>query len=173
MRKFLIGAATLIAGAAVAAPASAQYYPVPPAPPAYGSPYGAPYGNAYGYQNNYGQVRVLQSRIRQLQHQINQFDRRNVISDREADRLRRDARNLEHRLVHSARYGLNHRERFEIERGIARLEQRIWREARDGRRDGRRYGYNDQWERGHDRWHDRNDHDRRGHRDHDDDDDDD
>lgn len=157
MRKVLLGAATLLAGVAVAAPASAQYYP---APQPYG--YGAPYGNAYGYQNTRGDIRSLQVRIHQLQRQIQQLDRRNALSNREANRLLRDARNVEHRLVHAARYGLNGRERFDIERRIALLEQRIWREARDGRRYDPRYGYRD----AHGRWHDQ--HDGRGRRDRDD-----
>ena len=48
MRKFLIAAATAASALAVAAPASAQYYP-------------QPRGHAYG-SNNYGGLRSLQAR---------------------------------------------------------------------------------------------------------------
>ena len=78
MRKFLVSAALLASTVAVAAPApaSAQWYPP------------QPQGYAYGYNNNYGQVRRLQVRIDQIQRQIVQLDRRNILSNREADRLR-------------------------------------------------------------------------------------
>jgi len=140
MRKFLISAALMASTVAVAAPAAAQWAP----PPAYG--YGQqPYGNAYGY-NNYGQVRRLQVRIDQIQRQINRLDSRDVLSEREAARLRQESRSLEYRLRNAARYGLNGRERYDIERRIQRLEFRVQREARDGNgwRNDRygQYGYN-------------------------------
>ena len=138
MRKFLISAALLASTVAVAAPASAQWYPQQPA---YG--YGQqPYGNAYGY-NNYGQVRRLQVRIDQIQRQIVQLDRRNILSNREAGRLRAESRNLEQRLRYVGRNGLSGREAYDIERRIQRLEYRIQREARDGNNwRGDRYGNN-------------------------------
>lgn len=126
MRKFIISAALAASTLVAAAPAAAQW-----APP-------QPQGYAYGYQGNYGQARRLQVRIDQLQRQINYFDGRNILSDREANYLRNDSRQLEQRLRYSARNGLNGREGYEIERGIQRLEVRIQREARDGNR----YGYN-------------------------------
>jgi hypothetical protein len=135
MRKFLISAALAASTLVAAAPAAAQYYPP------------QPQGYAYGY-NNYGQARRLQARIDQLQHQIIQLDRRNILSEREAARLRGDSRQLEQRLRYAARNGLNGRERYDIERGIQRLEYRVQREARDGNRYGYRqvgYGYGDGW----------------------------
>ena len=162
MRKILISAA-VAATALTAAPAAAQWAPPPP-PPAYGSPYGAPYGNAYGYQNNYGQMRSLQARVDRLQREIRRADQRNIISNREAARLMDDSRDLERRLFRSARYGLSFQERQAVEIRLARLEQRLWREARDGRNWGdRRWsdrdhdGRGDRYERRHDQWHDRND----------------
>ena len=135
MRKFLISAALMASTVAVAAPAAAQW-----GQPAYG--YGQqPYGNAYGY-NNYGQVRRLQVRIDQIQRRIVQLDRRNILSNREANRLRNESRSLEYRLRNASRYGLNGRERYDIEIRIARLEQRIYREARDGNGYRGNYGYN-------------------------------
>ena len=132
MRKFLISAALMASTVAVAAPASAQWYPQ------------QPQGYAYGYNYNYGQVRRLQVRIDQIQRQINRLDRRDVLSEREAARLRAESRSLEYRLRNASRYGLNGRERYEIERRIARLEQHVYREARDGnnwRNDRYRSGY--------------------------------
>jgi hypothetical protein len=134
MRNFVIAAALAASTLAVATPASAQYYPQP-------QPQGYGYQGNYGYNNNgYGQVRRLQVRIDQLQRQISQLDRRNILSEREADRLRGESRGLEYRLRRAARYGLNGREAYDIERGIQRLEYRIQREARDGNRHGN--GYN-------------------------------
>ena len=138
MRKFLISAALMASTVAVAAPAAAQWYPQQPA---YG--YGQqPYGNAYGY-NNYGQVRRLQVRIDQIQRQIVRLDRRNILSNREAGRLRAESRNLEQRLRYVGRNGLSGREGYDIERRIQQLEYRIQREARDGNNwRGDRYGNN-------------------------------
>lgn len=153
MRKFLYSAALAATALTVAAPAAAQYAPYPP----YGGQYGSPYGNAYGY-NNYGQIRSLQARIDQLQREIRRLDQRDALSNREAARLMDESRAVERRLRETARYGLNMSERRAVEVRIARLEQRIWREARDGNRWGdRRYGdrewsdrdrdgRNDRWE---------------------------
>ena len=129
MRKLLISAALMASTVAVAAPTAAQWAP-------------QPYGNAYGY-NNYGQVRRLQVRIDQIQRQIRQLDRRNILSNGEARRLNDEARSLEYRLRQLGYNGLNGRERYDIERRIARLEQHVYREARDGNNwRGSRYGNN-------------------------------
>ncbi len=124
MRKVLISLAAAASALAVATPASAQYFP-------------APQGNAYGYNNNYGQVRRLQARIDQIQRQISMLDRRNILSDREARRLRDESRQIERRLRIVGRNGLHPQERYEMERQIARLEHRLSRDARDGNRWGR------------------------------------
>ena len=145
MRKVLISFAAAASALAVATPASAQYFP-------------APQGHAYGYQHNYGQVRRLQVRINAIQRQINHLDRRNILSEREARRLREDSRDLERRLRVASRYGLNPREGYNVERRLARLEQRLWRDARDGNRWGGGYhqgAYNDRDRDGRDdRWED-------------------
>lgn len=132
MRKVLISLAVAASALAVATPASAQYFP-------------QPQGNAYGYNNNYGHVRQLQVRIDQIQRQITLLDRRNILSNREARRLREDSRQLERRLRLAARNGLHPAESQNIAVRIARLEQRLFRDARDGNRWGRNdggYGYN-------------------------------
>jgi len=146
MRKFIIAAAVAATALTAAAPAAAQYYPQ---------------GNAYGYNNAYGQVRRLQARVDMLQRQISQLDRRNILSDREAARLRNDSREIEQRLRYAARNGLYPQEAYGIERRIQRLEVRIQREARDGNRYGNYYGAN---YRGYD--HDRDGLDDRYERDH-------
>jgi len=132
MRKFLIPAAILASTLAAAAPAAAQW---------------APNGNAYGY-NNYGQGRRLEVRVMQLRRQIAQLDRRNILRDREARRLDAEARNIEYRIRELRQYGIDSRERYTIERRIARLEQNIRYQANDGDRryadnNGYGNGYND------------------------------
>jgi hypothetical protein len=138
MRKFLISLATAASALAFAAPAAAQYYP---------APMPQPYGYGYGFQNNYGQVRALQARVDHVERMINRLDRRDVIRERTADRLRNEANGIEYRLRRSARYGLNPYEANDIHARIARLEQRVqWamydRRGRNGRHDGG-WGYND------------------------------
>jgi hypothetical protein len=120
MRKFLISAALAASTLVAAAPAAAQYYPP------------QPQGNAYGYHGNYGQVRRLDARIDALQRQIQHLDRRNILSNREANRLRADSNDVERRLRYAARNGLSGWEANDIGRRVQRLEVRIQREARDG-----------------------------------------
>jgi hypothetical protein len=127
MRKFLVSAALVVSTLGVAAPAAAQW-----APP-------IPQGNAYGY-NNYGQVRRLEARVEHIRQQIRHLDRRNILSNREANRLNNEARDLQRRVRQLAYNGINGRERYEIERRIDRLEAHVRREASDG---NRRFGYND------------------------------
>lgn len=135
MRTALMTIAAAASALAFAAPASAQYFPAPGhVVPGYVVPrYVAP-GYSYGYRASYGQVRYLQARIDQLQWRINQLDRRNILSGREARQLRRDAWELERRLRVASRYGLHPAERYQVEARLARLERRLWRDANDGRR---------------------------------------
>ena len=129
MRNYIISAALLASSVAVAAPAAAQW-----APP-------QPQGYAYGYQGNYGQTRRLEVRIQQIRHQIRQLDRRNILSNREANRLDAEARSLQYRVRQLGYNGLNQRERYDIERRIARLEWNVRREANDGDRRFSQNGY--------------------------------
>ena len=134
MRKVLISIAAAASALAMASPASAQYFPVRQYIP-------VPHGYAYGYHNNYGQVRALQSRINYIQHQINRLDSRDIITEREARRLRNESRALEHRLWSAQRYGLHPAESYDVQIRLARLEQRLWRDVNDGRR----WGYAPRW----------------------------
>jgi len=127
MRKVIISAILAASTLAIAAPAAAQY----------GNQNRAPYGNAYGYNNN-GQTRSLMARLNQIEQQINQLDRRNILSNGEADRLRREANSLERRLSQTSRNRLNSRESREIQVRIAQLEQNVRYQATDGNRRGRR-----------------------------------
>lgn len=148
MRKYFIAAALAASALTAAAPAAAQY--------------NQPQGYGYGYNNNnYGQVRRLQARIDQLQRQISRLDSRDILSEREASRLRSESRAIEQRLRYAARNGLNGRERYDIERNIQRLEVRIQREARDGNRYGGGYNqYGQSWDRDRDGLNDRYERDR-------------
>lgn len=140
MRKVLISTILAASTLAIAAPAAAQWtlsygnqYGGQ-----YGNQYGAPYGDAYGY-NNYGQTRSLMVRVNRIERQIQQLDRRNILSNREANRLRSQANQIERRLAVASRNGLNSYEARDIQLRIARLEQNVRYQASDG---NRRYGSN-------------------------------
>jgi hypothetical protein len=120
MRKIVLALAVAGSALIAAAPASAQYYPQP---------------QGYGYHGhgNFGQVRALQARIDNVERQIRFLDRRDVIRDDRADRLRDEAERIEHKLHRAARNGLNPYEADEINARIARLEQRVqYAVARNG-----------------------------------------
>lgn len=154
MRKLLLTLAAAGTALAVASPAAAQYYPQPYGYNGYGY-------NGYGY-GNYGSVRALQVRVDAVERQIRSLDRRNVIRDRSADRLREEANHIENRLHRAARYGLNGYEANDIQVRLARLEQRVQYAvaSRYGRYGA--YGYNSYYG-DHDRDYDRDrDHDRDG-----------
>lgn len=127
MRKTLITLAAAASALAVAAPASAQWYPQPN--------YGAHYGNQYSQQR----AAMYQQRVNQLQRQIRQLDQRNVITNREARALWQEAQMVEHNIRVQARYGLSRSEDRDLQRKLARLERRIYRDSRDGNRYGQ-YG---------------------------------
>jgi Spy/CpxP family protein refolding chaperone len=142
MRKVLISLAAAATALAFASPASAQYYPQPE-----NQPFG--YGNAYnGYgQGNYGQVRAFQARIDAIQKQIRQLDRRDMIRDGSADRLKNESREIERRLRAIGRNGLNGYEANDIHSRIARLEQRVQyaMSSRYGRHDRNGNGHDHGW----------------------------
>lgn len=153
MRKFIMSAVLAASTVAIAAPAVAQW-----APP-------APQGYAYGYNNNQGQVRRLEVRLQRIIRQIRVLDQRNALSNREARRLEQEARNLQYRIRQLGYNGLSQRERYDIEMRINRLEQRIFRDVRDGNRypGGGYYGGRDRDRDGvNDRYDDRIDRDRDG-----------
>jgi hypothetical protein len=122
MRKVLISLGAAVTALAFASPASAQYSHQHQAQPvAYGNGY-----NGYGYgHGNYGQARALQARIDAVQKQIRMLDRRDMIRDGSADRLKNESREIERRLRAIGRNGLNGYEANDIQNRIARLEQRV------------------------------------------------
>lgn len=141
MRKFIISLAVATSALAVAAPAAAQYYPQPQ-PRGYPQQgYGYPQQQGYGYNSNYGQVRALQGRVNAIQRQVENLRQRRAITRNEANALRSESRNVERRLQSASRYGLQPRERQDIEIRIARLEQHVRHEVRDGNHWGQN-GYN-------------------------------
>ena len=140
MRKIVLSLVAASAALVWVSPANAQYYQAPRS-----APYG--YNNGYGFRGNWGQVRALQMRIDNIERQINRLDRRDVIRDRGADRLRDEASRIEDRLHDKARDGLSPREAGDIEYRIQRLEQRVQFALNDrGRHD-----YGDWRDRNHDR----------------------
>jgi hypothetical protein len=124
MRKLMISLAAAGTVLAFATPAAAQYYPQQSY--GYGQQYGG-YGQQYsGYGNNgWGQMRALQARIDAVEHQIRRLDRRDVIPDYRADRLRNEAQNVERQLHFVARNGLNPYEANAINGRIAWLERQV------------------------------------------------
>ena len=127
MRKFLIPATLLASSLAIAAPAAAQVRVTVGTQYGNGYGYGDPYnqygyGQSYGY-NNYGSVRNLQVRLNNIERQINRLDSRNILSEREADRLRWQANAIERQIRQAGYNGLNGYERRNLEIRIARLEQ--------------------------------------------------
>jgi hypothetical protein len=139
MRKVVLSIAAAGAAFVAASPAAAQFYPQPQP-----APYGYNNGNGYnnGFQGNWGQVRALQARLNNVERQINRLDRRDRIGDRNADRLRNEATNIERRLRRSGRNGLNPNEVRDIDVRIARLEQRVQYSLANGY-GGRGYGDRD------------------------------
>ncbi len=138
MRKLIISAVLAASTLAMAAPAAAQWsvtignqygnqYGNP-----YGNQYGNPYGNAYGYNNNRGQVQPLMMRLNHIERQIDLLDRRNVLSEREAGRLRFQANRIQRQLQVASYNGLNRYEARDIYVRIARLEQNVRYQANDG-----------------------------------------
>jgi hypothetical protein len=144
MRKLMISLAAAGTALAFATPAAAQYYPQQ----SYGQQYGGRGYNGYG-NNGWGQMRALQARVDSVEDQIRRLDRRNVIRDDSADRMRDDAQRIEKRLHRAARNGLDSYEANDIQARIANLEQRVRYAVSYG--NGRR-GYGDR-DRDHDgRW---------------------
>jgi hypothetical protein len=138
MRKFLIATLASVSALVVAAPAAAQYYPAP-------QPYGYGQGYGYGYNNNQHAVGYLVQRVDRVRNHIDRLDSRDRISEREARSLRNEAQSLRNRVLRSGYNGLSGREHQNLNVRLARLEQRVRYEARDGdnRRDGWRNGWVD------------------------------
>jgi hypothetical protein len=133
MRKLIIMAATAVSALAVAAPASAQYYP-------------QPRGNAYGY-NNYGQIRSYHARVDNLRRAVDRMGRGQGRGGYNY-KLRQEVGELQYQVNTWGRNGLSQREARELEWRIARVERMVQGAWGGNRRydSGRRYdgydGYN-------------------------------
>lgn len=126
MRKFLFPIIAL-ASVAAAAPATAQTW-------------GGNQGHGYNQYNGGG----INQRIRAVSFQIDRLHQRGALTNSEDRSLRRELSYVQQR---AARYrwdddrrGYDRGEQRDLWNRLARLEQRVRYEARDG---DRRYGYND------------------------------
>lgn len=120
MRKFLIPAALAATTLAFAAPAAAHWQQ--PVPQGYG----------YGYQNyGWGSAQAYHNRISQIQRQIHNLDRRDILSRNEARKLMSDSYALHRRVDNLSRFGLKSSEARDLQYRIGRLEQKVFKEARD------------------------------------------
>ncbi len=110
MRKLIIAAATAVSALAIAAPASAQYYP-------------QPRGNAYGY-NNHGQLRSYQARVANLRRTVDNMGQRGCRRVGHY-KLHQEVGELQYQLQLWGRTGLSQREARELDFRIARVEQMV------------------------------------------------
>ena len=133
MRKLVLALAASGSALAVAAPASAQYYPQSYSYGDNGHGYNGYGYNGYGY-NNWGQARGFQQRIYNVLRSLDgvRWDQR--------ERLRYEAINLDRQLRIASRNGLNPYEARSFDVRIGQLECR--QQYASGSRYGR-YGYND------------------------------
>ena len=116
MRRFLIAAA-LMSSVALAAPAAAQYR---------------------SYNQGPTRSQAIERQIDQLSDRIRRAEQRNLISDREEDRLMRRVANISHRYDRFRRNGLNRGEQQDIHQRIQQLRQTLQFERREGRFEDRR-----------------------------------
>jgi len=173
MRKLIVSLAAAAAALAIASPAAAQYYPQPQAYPQ-AQPYGYG-GQQYGYHNGYG-AQNLVMRVDMLQRRIDDLRRAHVLRGDRAERLRKEARDLQRRVRRSSGYGYAQFAQGDLQMRLARLEQRVNEAAgrfggyANGYRNGHgNYGYANGY--GQQGYGDRDrDHDRDDRYDHDDDD---
>jgi Spy/CpxP family protein refolding chaperone len=120
MRKLLISAALATATIAAAVPATAMAQP------------------HYGWQRSGPNRAQVNDLLRDLTNAERRINRAPGISRREANGLRREARQVRLRLNRALRSnGINQREFFSLRAQVSRLEQRVRMENRD--RDNRRY----------------------------------
>ena len=133
MRKLILPLAAAGTALAVATPAAAQYYPQPQ-PYTYPAPqYG--YGNGYGAQN-------LAMRVDMVQRRIEDLRRAHVLRGDRAERLRKEARQLQRRVRQTSGYGIAQFAAGDLQMRLARLEQQVNYAASTGRYGGYgSYGY--------------------------------
>jgi hypothetical protein len=142
MRKLILPLAAAGTALAVATPAAAQYYPQPqPQPYGYGTqPYTYP-APQYGYGNGYG-TQNLAMRVDMVQRRIEDLRRAHVLRGDRAERLRKEARQLQRRVRQTSGYGIAQFAAGDLQMRLARLEQQVNYAASTGRYGGYgSYGY--------------------------------
>ena len=100
-----------------------------------------------GYERQYdrygarGEVRQLRFQVEEMRRDIWHFDRRGMLTSREARKLDRQANRLLNRINRMSHRGLNHGEYRSAEQGIRNLQREIRHDLRDrgNGRDDRRY----------------------------------
>ena len=122
MRKYVYAIVASASALALSAPAAAQW-----APPVYNyQPYN--YGRGLNYHSF---AQSMNQRVQRLRADINQLERRNILSRREARTLDNQARDVQRHIYRNSRNGIQQGEARRLENQIRNLEYRISREARD------------------------------------------
>jgi hypothetical protein len=136
MRKLILPLAAAGTALAVATPTAAQYYPQPqPQPYGYGTqPYTYP-APQYGYGNGYG-AQNLAMRVDMVQRRIEDLRRAHVLRGDRAERLRKEARQLQRRVRQTSGYGIAQFAAGDLQMRLARLEQQVNYAASTGRYGG-------------------------------------
>ena len=129
MRNIALTLAGAGAALALAAPASAQFYPAY-APPVYG----------YGY-NTAGIARSMEARVANIRGQVRSLEARGLIRWNRARNLDREAFNLQRTVQRSAWNGLSPGEARSLDIRIANLERRVATSAYRPRYAPRYIGY--------------------------------
>ena len=138
MRKFLISAAVAAAATlSIASPAAAQY----------GQRGGYDQRGGYNQQGRgygYGQGRADHQAVQQLLRNVERIEQRiqrsyqrRAISQREAQRLSREASDVRQRILRAGRNGLSQREYLSLQSRVNQLQHHVREERRDG--DNRRW----------------------------------
>jgi Spy/CpxP family protein refolding chaperone len=134
MRKILISALLIGATAITAAPASAQYGRGDRDRGAYGDRGDRGDRGAYGNRSDDG----IDQQIRQIEQRIRQAAQNRTIDRREADRLLRQADQIDRLEDRYSRNGLTGFELRDLRQRVQTLRQQLRFERQDGRDDGRR-----------------------------------
>jgi hypothetical protein len=133
MRKLILPLAAAGTALAVATPAAAQNFPQPQN--GYGAqPYTYP-APQYGYGNGYG-AQNLAMRVDMVQRRIEDLRRAHVLRGDRAERLRKEARQLQRRVRQTSGYGIAQFAAGDLQMRLARLEQQVNYAASAGRYGG-------------------------------------
>ena len=124
MRKLLVSALVL---ASLATPAAAQ--------------------NRGGYESGRNRFAGIERQLDQIEQQIDRLRDRRLISSNEAQRLARQAEQIDRLHDRYRRNGLSEREHHELQQRLSDLRQRVQSERREGREDRREDRRDDRYRR--------------------------